>query len=65
MELETKKKKKDFKIRQNLVLEFEKLAPSGKQTAIVENLIAGWIREQKRTLTAVQVKKAYDKQSGK
>jgi hypothetical protein len=53
------KKKKDFKIREDIVSEFESLAPSGKQTAIVETLISNWISEQKKKQIAVEIKLGY------
>ena len=55
----TKKRKKDFKLSEELVVEFERLAPSGKQTAIVEELISQWVSEQKRQVTASAVERAY------
>ena len=55
----TKKRKKDFKLSEELVIEFESLAPSGKQTAIVEELISQWVVEQKRKVTASAVERAY------
>jgi len=57
----TPKKKKDFKLSEEIVLEFERLAPGGKQTAIVEDLIAGWIREQKRKERTASAIRAYEK----
>ena len=63
MNLVQRKKKKDFKIRENLVIEFERLAPSGKQTTIIENLIAGWIAEQRREVTKSQIRKAYERRA--
>lgn len=53
------KKKKDFKIREDIVTEFENLAPSGKQTAIVETLISNWISEQKKKQRVVEIKLGY------
>jgi len=60
-----KKKKKDFKLREDIVIEFEKLAPSGKQTLIVENLIGQWVANQKRQKTLQQVQTAYQKEQVK
>ena len=55
------KKKKDFKLREDIVLEFEALAPGGKQTQIVESLIADWVAEQKRKQRRTSVAKAYQR----
>jgi len=58
-----KKKKKDFKLSEQIVAEFERLAPSGKQTAIVEQLISDWVKERKREACAEKVKSAYLRES--
>lgn len=57
------KKKKDFKLREDIVVEFERLAPGGKQTAIVEELIAGWVNDQKKKERASAVEKAYSREN--
>lgn len=62
--LEIPKKKKDFKLREDIVREFEAYAPSGKQTAIVEQLIVEWIKEQKRRECTAAVRRAYDRELG-
>lgn len=59
------KKKKDFKLREDIVIEFEKYAPSGKQTAIVEQLIADWVLKQKHAEQQVKIRKAYEKDKTK
>jgi len=53
------KKKKDFKLSEEIVVEFERLAPSGKQTAIVEQLIADWVAEQQQLEQKEAVRGAY------
>jgi hypothetical protein len=58
-----KKKKKDFKIRLDIITEFEKMAPSGKQTTIVEQLIARWIAEQKTIQLKEKTRRAYERVS--
>ena len=58
-EIEIPKRKKDFKLREDIVREFEHYAPSGKQTAIVEQLISEWVLEQKRRECHEAVQKAY------
>ena len=55
------KKKKDFKLNEQLVLEFEKYAPSGKQTVIVESLIREWVLEQRRIEQEISMRKAYER----
>ena len=55
------KKKKDFKLREDIVLEFERLAPSGKQTAIIESLMSEWVVEQKRKERVERLKKSYQR----
>ena len=57
--MEYRKKKKDFKLSERIVTEFERLAPSGKQTAIVEQLISDWVKERKKEACAEQVRGAY------
>lgn len=57
----TPKKKKDFKLREEIVVEFERYAPRGKQTAIVEELIKGWITEQKQRERAEAMRRAYER----
>lgn len=59
------KRKKDFKLREDIVCEFEKYAPSGKQTAIVERLISNWVLEQKRKEQNLKIRKAYEKENVK
>lgn len=59
------KKKKDFKLSEEIVVEFERLAPSGKQTAIVEELIAGWIRDQKKSERAEKMRLVYEREQQK
>ena len=56
------KKKKDFKLPKELVVEFEKYAPSGKQTAIVEQLIADWVTKQKFEADKKAMARAYAKE---
>ncbi len=58
---EQQKKKKDFKLSTKIVTEFEKLAPSGKQTAIVESLIGDWIAAQRRRDVSQQIALAYSR----
>ena len=55
------KRKKDFKLKEELVVEFEQYAPSGKQTAIVEMLIADWVEKQKQARQQESIRKAYDR----
>ena len=55
------KRKKDFKIREDIVSDFERLAPSGKQTAIVEQLIAEWVANEKRKVGEEDMRKAYER----
>ncbi len=56
------KRKKDFKLSERLVREFERLAPSGKQTAIVERLISAWVVEQKERIQHAEMRRAYAKE---
>ena len=63
-EIEIPKRKKDFKLREDIVAEFERYAPSGKQTAIVEQLLAQWVQEQKRRECQLAVEKAYSRELG-
>ena len=56
------KRKKDFKLSEEIVREFELYAPSGKQTAIVETLIAEWITAQKRQERAADIRRAYERE---
>lgn len=56
-----KKRKKDFKLSENVVVEFERYAPSGQQTSIVETLMVGWIEEQRRRERAEEVRRAYER----
>ena len=55
------KRKKDFKIHEGLAVEFEKYAPSGKQTQIVEQLISEWVNKQRIAEQEGLVRKAYEK----
>jgi len=55
----TVKKKKDFKLREDIVREFEYYAPSGKQTAIVERLIEEWVSKQQAKVRDSEMRKAY------
>ncbi len=57
------KRKKDFKLREEIVVEFERYAPRGKQTAIVEGLIKDWIEQQKQQECADAMRKAYERDS--
>ena len=63
-EIEIPKRKKDFKLREDIVREFERYAPSGKQTAIVEQLLAEWVTEQKRKECHLAVQRAYGRELG-
>jgi len=56
-----KKKKKDFKLSTQIVTEFEKFAPSRKQTSIVEELIGNWVYQQKKKEQAASLRKTYEK----
>lgn len=60
-ELQPPKRKKDFRLREDIVQQFEQLAPGGKQTAIVESLICGWIMAQKRASTEERIRDSYRK----
>lgn len=55
------RRKKDFKLREEIVLEFEKYAPARQQTAIVEQLITDWVAEQKYEEQASAVRRAYER----
>ena len=62
------KKKKDFKLSAQIVEQFERLAPSGKQTAIVEQLISQWVMERQREERSQHIRSAYERsgaQSGR
>ena len=59
------KKKKDFKLREDIVLEFEKYALPRKQTAIVEQLLLRWVNERKNSERAAQIQRAYEKDSAR
>lgn len=63
-EIEIPKRKKDFKLREDIVREFEHYAPSGKQTAIVEQLLTEWVLAQKRKECHRAVEKAYGRELG-
>lgn len=55
-------KKKDFKLSESLVGEFEQLAPSGKQTAIVEQLISEWVSREKAKRRDIEIRQAYGRE---
>ncbi len=57
----TRKKKKDFKLREEIVLEFERFAPSRKQTEIVEQLLQQWIEEKKNAESQAAIQRAYER----
>lgn len=59
------RKKKDFKLRESIVLEFERRAPSGKQTAIVEELLVRWVNEQRLNEQEQGIRRAYQKEKAK
>ena len=59
------KKKKDFKLSAEIVEQFERLAPSGKQTAIVEQLIGQWVMERQREERAQNIRRAYERSTSK
>jgi hypothetical protein len=59
------KRKKDFKLREDIVAEFERYAPSGKQTAIVEHLIASWVLAQKLNTQRQEMRRVYDREKNK
>lgn len=59
------RKKKDFKLRESVVLEFERRAPNGKQTAIVEELLVRWVNEQRFSEQEKGIRRAYEKERAK
>lgn len=61
--MDVSRRKKDFRFRNDLLREFESLAPSGRQTAIVESLLENWVREQKRAKEFAQMKDAYAREA--
>ena len=60
-----RKRKKDFKLRQDILADFEKYAPAGRQTAVIEQLLAAWVARQKTAEQDEQMRRIYAKQRRK
>jgi hypothetical protein len=60
-----RRKKKDFKLRVEIAEAFERLAPDGRQTAIVEELILNWVKEQRQRRVEDEMRSAYEREEAK